>query len=64
LTNCNAGFTEGVFINDVVEIGLGAIRSFIKIGCGILKLIVGGNTDTQTHIEEGDLTSLPLFFSK
>jgi hypothetical protein len=43
-----------------VEMGSGAIiyiPSFIKIGSGIQKLILG---DTQTHRQHGDLISLLL----
>jgi hypothetical protein len=35
------------------------VPSFIKIGSGIQKLIVG---DSQTHRQHGDLICLPVFF--
>jgi hypothetical protein len=38
--------------------------SFIKIGSGIPKLIMGEYMDTQTHTEQGDLISLLLFIFK
>jgi hypothetical protein len=49
-----------------VEMGSGAmiysyIPNFIKIGSGILKLMGGGFTDTQTAYH---LISLLLFFSR
>jgi hypothetical protein len=46
-----------------VELSSGAviyIPSFIKIGSGIQKLIVGGHTDT--HKQHGGRVSLLLFF--
>jgi hypothetical protein len=39
----------------VVEMGSGAIPSFIKIGSGIQKLVRG---NLQTHRQHGDLISL------
>jgi hypothetical protein len=59
LTGCNVGITEGVFINYAVEMGLGAmiyITSFIQIGSGIQKLIVG-ETQTQGEREGGKVIS-------
>jgi hypothetical protein len=47
-----------------IEIGPGAmiyIRSFIKIGLGIQK-VIWGDSDTQTNRQHGNLISLLLFF--
>jgi hypothetical protein len=39
------------------------MRSFIKIGSGIKKLLGGGiHIQKQTHRQQGDLISLLLFF--
>jgi hypothetical protein len=48
-----------------VQIGSGAItytQSFIKTGSAIEKLMGGGGEDSQTHRQNGDRTSLILFF--
>jgi hypothetical protein len=39
------------------------IKSFVRIGSGIQKLM-GGYTDAQTHREKGGLKSLSLFFQR
>jgi hypothetical protein len=51
-------------MNYAVEMGSGAviyIPNFIKISLGIQMLL--GGIHIQTHREQGDLTSLLLFFS-
>jgi hypothetical protein len=50
-----------------VEMGLGAViyvPSFIKIGSGIQKLLIGiyRQTGTHTHRQQRDLISLLCFF--
>jgi hypothetical protein len=48
-----------------IEIGSNVmlyIPSFIKIASGIQKLLGGIHMQTRTHREQGDLTSLILFF--
>jgi hypothetical protein len=50
LRGCNVGISDGMdFFNYAVEMGSGAmiyVRSFIKIGVGIQKLMGGGRIHT------------------
>jgi hypothetical protein len=53
------------FMKYAVEMGSGAIiciPSFIRIGLGVRKLLMGGNTHTHTHRQQGNPISLLLFF--
>jgi hypothetical protein len=49
--------------DELASSGMIAIQSFVKNGSAIqMKIGWGTHTDTQTHIQQGDLKSLLLFF--